>query len=154
MTDYYNDQIACLIERNRNMNQERRYHYTNALLLPTDNELLAKIASQQNKYNDPRPPEPVEGTGVESTIQRGDPPRQGLRSDNPPPNRELYKRKGKEVVKVRDPTSNRYDRADDPQKKQPERMRFDEFIKKFKYNLPDKKKKVRDQSTRLRGKGG
>lgn len=64
MTDYYNNQIACLIERNKNMKQERRYHYTNSLLLPTDNQLLAKIA---DGGIDGYPPfDPKRGVGVET----------------------------------------------------------------------------------------
>lgn len=45
MTEVYNNQIACLIVKNRNLPQRRQYHYTNSLLLPTDNQLLGMIAN-------------------------------------------------------------------------------------------------------------
>ena len=60
MTDFYNNQIECLIEKNRNMRQERNYHYTNSLLLPTDNQLLAKIAAG---LLEPPAPTPTPGSG-------------------------------------------------------------------------------------------
>lgn len=71
MTDYYNDKIACLIKKNKNMSQERRYHYTNSLLLPTDNQLLAKIAGNI-------PPIPPDDSTVSSI-----PGRRGGRSAKP-----------------------------------------------------------------------
>ena len=45
MTEVFNNQIACLITKNRNLPQRRHYHFTNSLLLPTDNQLLGMIAN-------------------------------------------------------------------------------------------------------------
>ena len=55
MTDKYNNEIACLIIKNQNLPQRRAYHYTNSLLLPTDNQLLGMIANPSK--NDPNTPD-------------------------------------------------------------------------------------------------
>ena len=73
MTEVYNNQIACLIVKNRNLPQRRQYHYTNSLLLPTDNQLLGMIANPD--ILDPNTPdEPTTQTegdlGAESSNQQ------------------------------------------------------------------------------------
>ena len=98
MTDFYNNQIECLIEKNKNMRQERNYHYTNSLLLPTDNQLLAKIAAsvpgvQQEQidpgYTPPYRPPPDVGTGQDEYQNQRPDSRVPVEEPQPPPKKKV-----------------------------------------------------------------
>jgi len=44
-----NDQILCIKTHNYNVGQHQRFHYTNAFLIPSDNQLLNQIANNPSQ---------------------------------------------------------------------------------------------------------
>jgi hypothetical protein len=47
-----NDEILCIKAHNYNVGQHQRFHYTNAFLLPSDNQLLNQIANPKPKKDE------------------------------------------------------------------------------------------------------
>ena len=44
-----NDEILCIKAHNYNVGQHQRFHYTNAFLIPSDNQLLNQIANNPSQ---------------------------------------------------------------------------------------------------------
>jgi hypothetical protein len=44
-----NEQILCIKTHNYNVGQHQRFHYTNAFLIPSDNQLLNQIANNPSQ---------------------------------------------------------------------------------------------------------
>ena len=71
-----NDEILCIKTHNYNVGQHQRFHYTNAFLLPSDNQLLNQIA------NPPPPPRGPDGTQEQSVIGKQPDPVAPAEPDN------------------------------------------------------------------------
>ena len=64
-----NDQIACIVERNKGTPVKQYHNYVNSFLKPTDNQLLNEI---NNNLLNPKKPKPPVGDGTQPAYSQPD----------------------------------------------------------------------------------
>tara|TARA_B100000927_G_scaffold33222_2_gene23967 strand:- start:2694 stop:3659 length:966 start_codon:yes stop_codon:yes gene_type:complete len=64
-----NDQIACIVERNKGTPVKQYHNYKNSFLKPTDNQLLNEI---NNNLLNPKQPTPQAGVGTQQAFSQPD----------------------------------------------------------------------------------